>query len=156
MNQDFSEQLDAVIRANRLQGKLDEMGVGRPQPETVHEEMLDVAAVLLRGLANRANSEQVAAWLRDYELYRETPAGFEYVWAPETDPRWELIEQPTKAYACRGSLSCEEVVVARLDRTIDPEGRPRWWRYCAGHLFGRRIHDGKLEVRKLVPKGSRS
>jgi len=151
VNEAFNEQLDAVIRANRLQTELNEAGVGRPQPQTVHEEMLDTAAVILRGLAK---SEQAAAWLRDYELYRETPAGFEYIWAPETDPRWELIEQPTKAYACRGELSCEEIVVARINRRRDSTEPPSWWRYCAGHLFGRRIVDGQLQVRTLVPKGS--
>lgn len=156
MNEAFSEQLDAVIRANQLQTELDEMGVGRPRVQTVHEELLARAAELISDLSAKYRGHGADTWLRDYELYRETPAGFEYIWAPETDPRWELLEQPTKAYACRGSRTCQEAVVARINRTIDPHAPARWWRYCAGHLFGRRIHDGKLEVRTLVPKGSSS
>jgi len=153
VDETFSAQLDAVVRANKLQTTLDEMGVGRPQPPvTVHEEMLDGAAVLLRTLNQRGHSDLIEAWLRDYQLYRDTPAGMEYVWAPETSPKWQLLEQPTQAYACRGSLRCEAVVVARLDRSRNPE-KPQWWRYCAGHLFGRRIVDGRLEYRKLVKKG---
>lgn len=140
MNEDFSTQLDVVIRANRL--------------ETVQDEMLRTAATLLRGFTGRGRYRHIEAWLRDYEIYATAPEDTEFIWTTETDPRWALMEQPTMAFACRGSQTCREVVVAKVNKMTDPLRPPQWWRYCAGHLLGRRVHDGTLQVRTLVKKGS--
>ena len=43
---------------------------------------------------------------------------------------------------CRGAKSCPGRVVARLERS--GHKRRAWWFYCADHLYGRRIEDGRV------------
>jgi len=125
--------------------------------ETVHEEMLHRAAALLDGAEL---TDPVVRWLEDYRLYVAEGAageGLEYVWLPEDDERWVVLEQPSTIYVCRGQHLCPNPPVLRLNRASRSRTdtlRPRWWYYCEAHAFGRRIRDGKLEVRKLVKKGS--
>lgn len=146
----------AVRRAGALQQALDDMGVGRPvKPMTVAAEMLERAAVLIDEVHNSAGETEGGQWLRDYELYcTGVPDGFEYVWVPETNEDWQVLRhlgEDFSAYACRGKKFCTRQVVARLNRAPQSK-KPRWYYYCAEHLYGRLIVDGRLEVRVLRKK----
>lgn len=160
MDEAFSAQLDAVIRANRLQTTLDEAGVGRPRPqsEPVHDELLRRAAELLRSGTLSRKLTVAEDWLADYERYCNAPPGSEFIWMPETDPQWVVLEQPTVAFQCRGGRNgrtgsadaCSGATVAKLNRAKSPGARPLWFYYCPDHLYGRRFVDGVLQVRTLT------
>lgn len=122
--------------------------------ETVQEDLLRRAAELFGKTIGKYRIVDAENWLRDYEHYRGAPAGSEYVWVPETSVRWELLGQNAELSVCRGNASCDGTPVARLNRSRDLTNHPRWWNYCVEHLYGRRIVDGVLQVRQLVPKGS--
>jgi len=85
---------------------------------------------------------------------RDVPDGFQLEWVDESTLRgslpWELVA-PADSKPCRwshGGVRCAEPSVARLDRG---EKGPQWWHYCASHLFGRRINEGRIECQILVP-----
>jgi hypothetical protein len=144
----------AIRRAGALQRTLDAMGAGRPQkPASVAAEMLARAAELIAAVHNSAGETEGGQWLRDYELYcTSVPEGFEYVWVPETNENWQVLRHLGKdfsAYACRGKRTCTRLTVARLNRATGSETKPRWYFYCAEHLYGRLIVDGELQVRVL-------
>lgn len=122
--------------------------------ETVYEELLRRAAEHLRRITVNNPTRDIDTWLDNYEQFRDAPEGTEFVWAPEDSSRWELLPEPTLMHACRGTRSCLGWPVARLNRVRDESAKPIWWHYCAAHLYGRRIVDGVLQVRKLVQKGS--
>lgn len=146
----------AIRRAGALQKALDDMGAGRPQtPPTVAAEMLDRAAALISEVHNSAGETEGGQWLRDYALYcTDVPDGFEYVWVPETNASWQVLHhlgEDFSAYACRGKRGCMRPTVARLNRALG-DAKPRWYYYCAEHLYGRMIVDGVLEVHVLRRK----
>jgi hypothetical protein len=126
--------------------------------ETVHEEMLRRAAAII----DRAElTGEVVSWLQDYRTWVDGGSpreGFEYVWVPEDDPRWQVLPEPDSRYRCRGQRGCTAPPVVRLNRSggarPNADARPRWWYYCEPHAFGRRVVDGQLEVRRLLPKGA--
>jgi hypothetical protein len=120
----------------------------------VHDDLLRRAAEILRGATMSRKLADAEAWLTDYKDYRNAPPGVEYVWMPETSPRWVLLDQPTPGYACRGGRpahrQCDGVPVAKLNRANQHSPREFWFYYCPDHLYGRRIVDGVLQVRKLT------
>jgi hypothetical protein len=69
------------------------------------------------------------------------PDGF--VWIP--DESWRLV---TTSKNCR-QKRCYRDAVAELDRGIHTSRgvRPSWWAYCEDHMYGRRIHDGRVWIR---------
>jgi hypothetical protein len=124
--------------------------------ETVHEEMLRRAAALLRAAPYNV---EIGEWLIDHRTWVENggaDADHEYVWIPETDPNWVLLDQPTDLYKCRGQRDCPDRPEVKLNRASSSQDRPRWWYYCPKHAYGRRIYDGQLQHRALVPKGATS
>jgi hypothetical protein len=81
----------------------------------------------------------------------QPPDGFEYVWVSTNElqggDRWVVLSEPTSIYLCRGGGGCKNRPVAKLNRSHTT--RPRWWFYCADHLFGKRIVDGQMQTRVL-------
>jgi hypothetical protein len=85
------------------------------------------------------------------------PLGYREEWVPE-DPEWFRPLQPGEGegHPCRGKnpRRCPNEPVAVMFRRVYRRGRTtqaRWF-YCADHLFGRRIEDGQLLARRLVPE----
>lgn len=72
--------------------------------------------------------------------------GFESVAVP--DPNW----RPMLGKRCRrmtgpGRTVCREPSAAEMNRGYAARSGPRrenWWAYCADHLYGRWIEDGKV------------
>ena len=121
--------------------------------ETVHEEMLRRAAELLRANATNTPSLEVEQWLREHDLYvAGAPNGYEFAWLPETDSRWVVLPEPSD-YACRGRRFCTAHTVVKINRGVTGD-RPRYFYYCAQHMYGRRLVNGRLEARRLRPKGA--
>ena len=82
----------------------------------------------------------------DEPLERTIPPGFHLEW--QADPKWRLVSSRAQ---CRRmgdrKMVCPNTAVAELDRGVS---RPRWYTYCAEHLYGRRIHEGVVEYQVLV------
>lgn len=76
----------------------------------------------------------------------EAPEGYHYEW--KQDPGWKY--DPGQRL-CR-QVKCLSEAVAALNRGIRTStGRnDSWWYYCADHLYGRRIMDGKVMARYMV------
>lgn len=71
------------------------------------------------------------------------PAGYREDWSP--DPDWRLATELEKvSKKCRRTGCCNPVEAALH--------RHGWWLYCEGHLYGRRIANGRVEMRYLVPE----
>jgi hypothetical protein len=71
----------------------------------------------------------------------------EYEWAP--DDNWEVTDEARK---CR-MVRCPNTAVARMRRSFTGRrsGRGwRWWHYCADHLYGRKIENGAVLIRRVV------
>jgi hypothetical protein len=73
----------------------------------------------------------------------QAPAGYHWEWVP--DRGW----QPTFIGQCRfvgtkQHVRCQNRAVAKTLRGL------HWWAYCAEHMYGRRLEDGKVLVRRLV------
>jgi hypothetical protein len=121
--------------------------------ETVHEEMLRRAAELLRTSAINAPPIEVEEWLHEHNLYiAGAPEGFEFAWLPETDSRWVVLDTPSD-YACRGRRFCTARTIVKINRGVTGD-RPRYFHYCEKHMYGRRLVNGRLEARRLRPKGA--
>lgn len=72
-------------------------------------------------------------------------------WRAVEDPGWTLDPRVIDGYACRGGAGgggrgCGKPAEAALYRTAFRGGiRGRVpWRYCAEHLYGRWVEDGKV------------
>lgn len=65
------------------------------------------------------------------------------VWIPASE--WRLVTAPKK---CRRPR-CYRQAVAEVDRGMHTPRRivPSWWAYCDDHLYGHRIHGGKVWTR---------
>lgn len=72
--------------------------------------------------------------------------GFHYEWVPDSD--WSLGGNGMK---CR-MLGCRKAAVATLMRShqLSSGVRKVPYRYCADHLYGRRINNGIVEIRVLA------
>lgn len=85
-------------------------------------------------------------WAREEHRY-PAPEGTRFVWRAEsTDPgfglEWSTDPARLEGKGCRFATrrpSCEGAPVAAIQRGTAE--RPRWWAYCADHLFGRRLGD---------------
>lgn len=74
----------------------------------------------------------------------EAPEGYHYEWQPAGEP-WRIGGDDRK---CR-MLRCPNRAVAALQRR---HGRGSvWWHYCTEHLYGRKIENGVILERCLVP-----
>lgn len=78
----------------------------------------------------------------------EAPAGYRYEWV--RDPDWKLGGDGRK---CRMKRCANEAVAGfQRGRWTKNHGRILvWWHYCADHLYGRKIEDGVVKFRRLVP-----
>jgi hypothetical protein len=65
-------------------------------------------------------------------------AGDDYVWVE--DRGWRV---PSGYSKCR-QIRCPNPPVADLSRHSYARQADYWWAYCASHLYGRRIRDGKV------------
>lgn len=76
---------------------------------------------------------------------QEAPEGFHYEWV-----RDDSFEMAWLDRTCR-QLRCGEPAVVALKRRhgTSPFGF-RWWFYCAEHMYGRKIDDGVVKMRRLV------
>lgn len=79
------------------------------------------------------------------------PTGFHFE-AFESQPWWR-VAAPGDAHRCRWTVTqhvtCGNPSVAAIDRS-STKGLSRWWFYCAEHLYGRWIEDGKVMEWRLV------
>lgn len=67
-------------------------------------------------------------------------------WQAVPDDRWEVLTIAT-AGRCRRTTAgarCTARAVAALNRARGVDDRPRWWHYCADHLYGRWIEGGRV------------
>jgi hypothetical protein len=81
--------------------------------------------------------------IQDAPLPPDVRLGADQEWRAEPDPRWELLAAPDEVRRCRyGRPSCKAASVARLNR--GRVGATEWWHYCADHLYGRWILNGRL------------
>lgn len=75
----------------------------------------------------------------------EVPEGYRYEWV--ADDSWCLLSEPENR-RCR-MKGCKNQAVAALRRK---HGKGvQWWAYCGLHLYGRKIEDGVVKCRRLVP-----
>ena len=72
----------------------------------------------------------------------------EKVWLPE-DSTWRVAQDEERL--CRSmkrvfghNFYCKRPAVAALKRR-GRGGQGTWWHYCEEHLYGRRIHEGRVE-----------
>lgn len=72
------------------------------------------------------------------------PAGFRWVWAPDDRCRPATVAEHRER-RCRRPR-CGRPAVMALRRSNG------WWLYCERHLYGRRIANGVVQFRKLVPE----
>lgn len=84
------------------------------------------------------------------------PEGFREEWVPDKD--WTTDPGVVNGKLCRFMAQkkvCRRSAVAALNRGRWTDGRrvPGWWCYCDDpeHLYGRRIVDGVVLWRRLVP-----
>ena len=78
----------------------------------------------------------------------ESPEGYHYEWVAEDESNWLI---GGRAYKCR-MRGCNKRAAARLRRAH--AGGYRWWAYCEDHMYGRRIRNGVIEFKRLVPNES--
>lgn len=96
------------------------------------------------------------AYAREVNRY-PAPDGTEFAWRRESGPGgfgldWSTDPVLVKGKRCRfgasrGKTACGVEAVAILNRSAKKD-RPRWWGYCAEHLFGRLLAAG--QVWKLI------
>lgn len=79
----------------------------------------------------------------------EAPEGYRYEWVADTS--WQLLLEDENR-RCR-MKNCEAQAVAMLRRERRSKSGFAWWAYCGQHLYGRKIEDGVVKFRRLVPKG---
>jgi hypothetical protein len=78
----------------------------------------------------------------------DVPEGYERVWV--RDDQWVVLAEHERAGRyCRwgakpGRAACSRPAIALLRRRHG--AGHRWWAYCAEHLYGRRIRDGRVEI----------
>jgi hypothetical protein len=85
------------------------------------------------------------------------PPGHHWEWRP--DPAWRVITPDRAARSCRWGAgyhrrACGQPAAAEMNRRRHNRNRPTtdcWWAYCTDHLYGRRITDGVVQRRVLMP-----
>lgn len=83
---------------------------------------------------------------------REVPEGYELVavvdedWRVASGKRCRRREGPEVGVRGSHARACGRPSVAELNRPARQHGRllDNWWAYCASHLYGRWIEDGKI------------
>jgi len=80
---------------------------------------------------------------------RATHDGYHYEWHEEP-AHWRSTPygDPRQCRWTENRIRCGSAVRAELNR--GRAGKDRWWGYCAAHLFGRLLHDGKVWSLRLV------
>lgn len=95
-------------------------------------------------------------WARHENRY-PAPEGTAFAWRADTGEgfglEWSTEPEKVDGKRCRFGASrarpaCGEPAVAALNR--GKRDRPRWWAYCAEHLFGRVLVDGVVYSLILV------
>jgi hypothetical protein len=76
-----------------------------------------------------------------------SPEGFHEEWLEE--PNWRLADYAERVFKRCRRLGCTHPPAAALRRG---DKRLSWWLYCEHHLYGRRIANGRVEYRALVPE----
>lgn len=92
-------------------------------------------------------------------MTRTTEDGREFVWVPDHADddglgAWRVLE-PDAGKLCR---RCRKPAVAELNRGMYVRDRGKvaaWWAYCARHLYGRRIREGRVEI-EVHPDSARA
>jgi hypothetical protein len=82
-------------------------------------------------------------------MSESAPEGYRLEWVEEEPEFWRLAtadERETRK--CR-MIRCPNSPVAALNRGYWKHTES-WWLYCGDHLYGRRIRNGRIEVRRLV------
>lgn len=81
----------------------------------------------------------------------DPPEGYRWEWVPDADLVWSVGSR--SAGRCRYKVgpdgACAREAVASMNR--GRLGHDSWWDYCEEHLYGRRIVDGVVVVRRMVP-----
>lgn len=72
----------------------------------------------------------------------EAPESVANVWVVDLD--WQCLA-PGERKKCRRAR-CPNDAVARFWRPARRPGGGSWWCYCAAHLYGRRVEDGRVLV----------
>lgn len=96
------------------------------------------------GFIRIATPEEAATWWGE-----AAPDGF--VVAVFEDQRWRTVDDPNGVRRCRRNgrnVRCDNRVVAALLRAHRGT-RGAWWNYCAEHMYGRWIEDGKVVSLRL-------
>lgn len=75
--------------------------------------------------------------------------GYHYEWVDDEGSRVATAEEHTQR-KCRRPRCGGKPVMAFL-RPRYGSARRYWWLYCADHLYGRRIENGVVQYRRLVP-----
>ena len=75
----------------------------------------------------------------------EAPEGYRYEWV--ADGGWRLLSEHDDR-RCR-MKKCKNQAIALLQRKHGSGFS--WWAYCGEHLYGRKIEDGVVKFRRLVP-----
>lgn len=85
----------------------------------------------------------------------EFPEGYRYVWEP--DEQWSTAPEHISGKLCR-QKNCRRPASAALNRGQHRaangfERTSSWWAYCDDpeHLYGRRIVDGVVLGRRMLP-----
>lgn len=79
----------------------------------------------------------------------EAPEGYRYEWVDDDD--WKILsEQDSRKCSMR---RCTATAIAMLRRKHKRFASGfAWWAYCGQHLYGRKIENGVVKYRRLVPK----
>jgi len=86
-------------------------------------------------------------------------------WAVREAPGWRLVEgeKRCRAGASRRHTACRAPAVAELARRraryVEPmnlNGTVAWWAYCADHMYGRWIENGRVLEWIITSPGGRS
>lgn len=87
--------------------------------------------------------------------YDPPPDGYAWTAVP-AGPQWRLETGRRCRFAGqRGQHRCTADAVAALNRSHwRTEARPSWWAYCAEHMYGRWVEDGRVMQWVLRPATS--
>ena len=79
------------------------------------------------------------------------PDGYEVVAAPA--PGWRVATGKLCRRMTRQYVYCRAPSVAEVNRSVFGKGN-NWWAYCADHLYGHWIEDGRVMVWRLQEIGA--
>jgi hypothetical protein len=76
------------------------------------------------------------------------PEGYRYEWIADND--WELLpEHDNRKCAMRGCMAMAVALLRRKHKRF--ASGYAWWAYCGEHLYGRKVEDGVVKFRRMIP-----